>query len=159
MDALCQLHPELPRATVSRLRLLQHGARELNDHLEAFFREHGISASCWIPLLILYAHPGPSLNPSYLAASLVQSRTHVTRVVDELVAKHYLERTPDPSDRRRLDLSLTATGRAFIQEMLPRVWARYETLLSVFSETEARTLDVLMRKLLRHLEAGAGEAP
>lgn len=161
MDALCRLHPDLPRPTVSRVRLLQHGARELSDHLERFFAGHGVSATGWIALVILYAHPEPRLNPSFLAASLVQSRTHVTRVLDDLAAKGLLERSQAPGDRRRVDVAITAEGRGFVRAVLPRVWECYAAALEIFTEDEAQTLEKLMRKLLRHLEAspGAPELP
>ncbi len=40
------------------------------------------------------------------------SKQAVSQAVDTLVARGYLERTQDPTDRRRVNLSLTERGRA-----------------------------------------------
>lgn len=40
------------------------------------------------------------------------SKQAVSQAVDMLVSRGYLERTEDPADRRRVDLSLTDRGRA-----------------------------------------------
>ena len=52
-----------------------------------------------------------STASSWLADRLTVSPPSVTAVVDGLVARGLVERTPDPADRRRLNLVLTADGR------------------------------------------------
>ena len=155
IDAIRATHPSMPRSTVVRVRLLHNVLRLLADELERFFASHGVSASGWSALMMLYSEPQARANPSLLSAELVQSRTHMTRVADELVGKDLVRREPNASDRRRVDLVLTRRGRAFIERLLPHAWAHYGTLLDAFDATEARTLERLMRKLHGHL-AGAG---
>lgn len=149
------LHPTMPRDAVVRVRLLYHTLRMLSDRLEVFFAAQGVSASAWGVLMMTYAVPQAQVNPSSLADSLGQSRTHMTRAADELVSKGYLARTVAADDRRRIDLQLTPEGRRFIARVLPRAWAEYARCLDVFSASEARTLERLLRKLLSHLSRGA----
>ena len=51
---------------------------------------------------------------SWLADRLTVSPPSVTAVVDGLVARDLVVRTPDPSDRRRLNLELTDAGRLLL---------------------------------------------
>jgi MarR family transcriptional repressor of emrRAB len=148
------LHPDMPRDAVVRVRLLYHTLRILSEGLETFFSSQGISSVGWSVLMMTYASPGQRVNPSTLSDSLGQSRTHMTRATDELVAKGYLARTVAADDRRRIDLQLTPQGRRFIGQVLPRAWAQYSSCLEVFSDAEARTFERLLRKLLAHLNAG-----
>jgi len=152
VDAIQGRHPEMPRATVVRIRLVYHVLRQLLDHLEHFFDEQGISASAWGMLMMLYSTPKGRVNPSTLSDSLVQSRTHMTRVADELVAKGLVERVPSVSDRRRIELSLTREGRGFIQRVMPLAWQDYGGCLEAFTPSEAELFERLLRKLSVHLE-------
>lgn len=46
-----------------------------------------------------------------LPAGMGVSKQAVSQIVDTLVARGYVNRDPDPADRRRMRLSLTARGR------------------------------------------------
>jgi len=151
IDAIRAAHPQMPRTTVVRVRLLHNVLRLLADELEQFFAGHGVSASGWSALMMLYSAPDMRANPSLLSAELVQSRTHMTRVADELVGKNLVRREPNLADRRRVDLVLTRRGRAFIERLLPGAWTHYGALLDAFDASEGQTLERLMRKLHAHL--------
>jgi MarR family transcriptional repressor of emrRAB len=155
IDAIRAVHPQMPRTTVVRLRLLHNVLRLLADELEQFFAGHGVSASGWSALMMIYSAPEMRANPSLLSAELVQSRTHMTRIADELVSKRLVRREPNAGDRRRVDLVLTRRGREFIERLLPGAWAHYGELLDVFDVPEAKTLERLMRKLHAHLSGVA----
>jgi len=152
VDAIRARHPEMPLARVVRIRLAYHVLRQLVDHLERFFGAQGVSTSAWGMLMMLYSTPEGRVNPSTLSDSLVQSRTHMTRVADELVAKGYVERVASASDRRRIELSLTREGRKFIQRVMPLAWEDYGVCLEIFTASEAETFERLLRKLSGHLE-------
>lgn len=158
IDAIRARHPQMPRTTVVRMRLLHQVLRLLADDLEQFFSGHGVSASGWAALMMLYSAPQARANPSLLSADLVQSRTHMTRIADELAGKGLVRREANASDRRRVDLVLTPRGRRFIQRTLPMSWRHYEQVLGAFGETEAGTLERLMRKLYGRLARPPGPA-
>ena len=67
---------------------------------------------------------------SRLAGLMAISPPSVTSVVDGLVARGLVERRPDPSDRRRQSLVLTASGRAALVEADGAVGERLEGLLA-----------------------------
>lgn len=49
-------------------------------------------------------------EPSALARALGISKQAVSQLIDTMVMRGYLERTPDPEDRRRMLLTLTPRG-------------------------------------------------
>lgn len=83
----------------------------------------------------------------------------ISAMLAELEAKGWLSRAPDPDDRRRVRLELTASGRALLDEMRER-WDRAgRTRLAHMSAEELRTLIALYRKLLGGLAGAAAPAP
>jgi DNA-binding MarR family transcriptional regulator len=54
-----------------------------------------------------------------LAARAVLSRTRVSRIVTELEAAGFVERRPDPSDRRAWLATISTQGRAALRRTAP----------------------------------------
>src|SRR5215207_2186378 len=68
---------------------------------------------------VLWAlYRGP-LRVKQLADAVVLSPTAMSRFVDRLAASGYVRREPDPNDRRALQVTLTAEGRALLKRMWP----------------------------------------
>ncbi len=70
-------------------------------------------------LLELNAAPERRLRMQELAARAVLSRTRVSRVVSELEDEGYVERVPDPADRRAAFATITAAGRRALAHAAP----------------------------------------
>jgi MarR family transcriptional regulator, negative regulator of the multidrug operon emrRAB len=155
LDRVRARHPEMPRGAVMLARLGYHVFRLMNDRLETFFGRHGLTSSAWTALIIIYASPGRAVSPSQMSASLAQSRTHMTRVGDELVDKGLAQRVPDAADRRRVQLALSVRGERLVRKLLPLAWREYEGMLSGFSKRDAATLERLLRRWITHLEKSA----
>jgi len=152
LDGVRARHPEMPRGAVMLARLGYHAFRLMNERLESFFARHGLTSSAWTALMIIYASPGRAANPSQMSAVLAQSRTHMTRVGDELVEKGLAQRVPDAADRRRVALALSARGERLVRKLLPLAWREYEDMLSGFSARDAATLERLLRRWITHFE-------
>jgi MarR family transcriptional repressor of emrRAB len=152
LDRVRARHPEMPRGAVLLARLAYHLFRLQNDRLESFFDRHSLTSSAWTALMIIYASPGRAVSPSEMSAALAQSRTHMTRVGDELVEKGLVQRVPDPADRRRVELALSPRGERLVRKLLPLAWREYEGMLRGFSAREAATLERLLGRWLTHLE-------
>ena len=103
---------------------------------------YGISVSqCY--LLEELARRGPSTN-SELAAVLCVAVSTVTRIVDQLVAKDYVERMEDLRDRRVRRVALTPAGRRLYEVLWGAVMESEKAILRNFPEEEQ---DLLIRFL------------
>lgn len=57
------------------------------------------------------------VSPGQLVRELGVSKQATGQLIDTLVARGYLDRRPDPDDRRRLLIELTPRGRAAAEEV------------------------------------------
>jgi DNA-binding MarR family transcriptional regulator len=69
-------------------------------------------------------------------------------VVQRLAARGLLDRTPDPHDKRLMQLRLTAKGRALVQGAIARGLAITGATLAPLSEAERPVFLSLLRKLI-----------
>ena len=74
-------------------------------------RVHDLPMSWFEVMLWLQAQTEP-IAASALGARTLLSRSQVSRVVDALHARGYVERTTAPNDARSVQIALTDTGRA-----------------------------------------------
>jgi MarR family transcriptional regulator, lower aerobic nicotinate degradation pathway regulator len=70
-------------------------------------------------------------------------------VIDLLQQRHLVERRPDPTDRRRYAVALTARGRRTLDELRRAGEDVEDELLAVLTAAERAALHRTLRKLLR----------
>lgn len=165
IDTVRAQHPDMPHQSVVLMRLAHHVFRALHERLDRFFAARDLSTSAWAVLMMIYSTPERAITPSEASMAVVQSRTHMTRVADDLVAAGLIERVHDEIDRRRVVLQLTASGADLVKKLLPEAWTEYRAALAIFSGDEATALETLLRRWLGHLESedrpecGSASAP
>jgi DNA-binding MarR family transcriptional regulator len=120
----------------------KYGRREL----EGVLSERGLRL-IQHAVLIAIDDLGP-LSQQQLADSLDFDKSHLVAQIDRLEERDLLERTRDPSDRRRNRLALTAAGKELLEELQPIVRASHEGLLDALSVADQRTLVSLMRRVV-----------
>lgn len=102
---------------------------------------------------------GP-MAPGELARILNYSPGALTRLLDKLEQLGYLQRVPDPGDRRALRLELTPSGLAIHKRMIACGNAAAERAFTEITGSERRQLHGLLVRVLDHLHAqrerGAG---
>ena len=70
--------------------------------------------------------------------------------INELADREFVERTPDPADRRRNVVSLTTAGKRQLRRLEKRLAETQEELLAPLSPEERQRLTDLLTKLLGH---------
>ena len=78
--------------------------------------------------------------------------------INELAERELVERAPDPADRRRNIISLTAAGRRHLRRLDKRLAETQEELLAPLSPRERQELTELLSKLLAHHDQRARSA-
>jgi MarR family transcriptional regulator, transcriptional regulator for hemolysin len=69
----------------------------------------------WLVLKMLNDYPG--INQKAIAEGVFKDSASVTRIIDLLVKKKYLERSIHPSDRRKFKLSISETTAKLLQQI------------------------------------------
>jgi DNA-binding MarR family transcriptional regulator len=120
--------------------------RLLRTHLSRFLDRHeaGLTPEQWFVLARL-AREQPMRQVS-LAEPVLGDPPNVTRLVDSLVTRGFVERSPDPSDRRSWHLTLTRSGSSLAQVINADA---VEERNRVFAGFDERALDALASALDR----------
>jgi MarR family transcriptional regulator, lower aerobic nicotinate degradation pathway regulator len=101
-------------------------------------------------------------GPASQAALGRRTRIHLSDMVaalNELEEGGYIERTPDPADRRRNVITVTEAGRRRATQLDDSVRGIQEELLRPLDEGERQQLTALLRKLLDHHRQGISPLP
>ena len=112
-------------------------------HLEIFAAEMPDLTPPQFAVMAKLAAEG-TLSQNHLGRLVAMDAATTKGVVDRLLRKGFVETIPSPTDRRRLEISLTEAGRAFLARAVPvaaRISERTARNLS------ARDLDRLLTLL------------
>lgn len=122
--------------------------------IEAVFDAHGLSTGEFDVLAALRRAGAPhALTPSELARSLMLSPGGMTNRIDRLEEAGWVQRQPDPDDRRSLSVVLTPEGLALVDAAVTDHVANEAELLAALSGAQRQALDDALRTLLASLEA------
>lgn len=88
------------------------------------------------------------LSQNHLGRLAAMDPSTIQGVVRRLTERGLVERVPDPGDRRRIRLSLTAAGLGVAQRLVARVARADQTFLGPLSNTERRQFLCLLRRLI-----------
>ena len=87
-------------------------------HLEIFAGEMPDLTPRQFAVLAKLADEG-TLSQNHLGRLVAMDAATTKGVVERLARKGFIVTTPSPTDRRRLEISLTEAGRAFLAEAVP----------------------------------------
>lgn len=128
-------------------RVLQSLIQEVDRRLAP----HDLTHAQWVPLYKLFR--GECATSAELARDLQLDPAAVTRALDRLEAKGLVKRTRSRTDRRVVQLALTAEGRR-VAPLVPAALAEvFNAHLAGFSAAEWAMLIDLLQRMLSNGEA------
>jgi DNA-binding MarR family transcriptional regulator len=131
--------------------LMRMCSNRVLPQMEALFADAELTFSQWTTLVAL--HDGRIRTAGDLAHNICHDAGSLTRLIDEMVKRGLVNRNRSEADRRVVTLSLTARGRALVEQLAPRVMHFWNDLLSGFSHAEIDTLIGLLTRLVMAAEA------
>ncbi|WP_051710686.1 MarR family winged helix-turn-helix transcriptional regulator [Andreprevotia chitinilytica] len=141
LDRYLTHYPAAPREVIRASRLMFRGAHLLQARIEAALAPFELEMRHYLALAIITTDEDEAITPSDLSTSLDATRTQITRLLDGLEKRGLVERRLSQTDRRSLDLTLTAAGSALLKAATPVVHDAYR---EAWSALEA---DVLQNTL------------
>lgn len=124
-------------------------ARHLDLARRQAFTDHGIESWEFDVLAALRRAGGDyELSPGRLIRETLVTSGTMTNRVDRLAARGFVERLPDPSDRRGVLVRLTAEGRAAVDGAFEALLDAERELLADLPAKEHKQLVSLLRTLL-----------
>ncbi|MEU1037206.1 MarR family winged helix-turn-helix transcriptional regulator [Streptomyces sp. NPDC005551] len=124
-------------------------SRAMGDRMERAYTRFGISRGEFDVLATLRRSGEPyTLSPRRLSATLMLTTGGMTGRLDKLERAGLLRRSPDPHDRRGLQVTLTDEGYRLIDEAVGAGLAVQTTALDTLDPKQAAQLADLLRQLL-----------
>lgn len=108
--------------------------------------EKAISARGEANLLLSLAHADREMLAGELSRSLGLSVSRVTNILNSLEKKSFIRKRSDTGDKRRVYVSLTDTGRAYIMEKHEEVVRQVEKVFQRGGKEDALEYLRLMKK-------------
>lgn len=110
------------------------------------FKKHNIQAQHYEVLHIIKGKGGKPVAPKEIIACLLDKNRDLTRLVDKMVKLGLLSRCICPTNRRQVDISITAEGKKIanrIEKDLERIYNE----MRVITDGEAETINELLDEI------------
>ena len=133
--------------------LVKHNAWLLSDLLNRTVEPFGISGVAYVALMTLQSTPENLANPSELCTATGETRSNMTRITDELVAKGLIKRVANEADRRRIDLSLSEQGMQLLRQVVPVLREEMQAVFAGFNDDTKTAFESELLKLKQVLES------
>ena len=145
--------PDLDVTPLEVLSRISRLARRLDLARGSAFAEHGLDGWEFDVLSALRRAGTPyELSPGQLVTETLVTSGTMTNRVDRLAARGFVERRPDPVDRRGVIVRLTPSGMAAVDAALADLLAHERDILAELEHDERVGLAGLLRRLLRPFE-------
>ena len=98
-------------------------------------------------------------QPQGFCAEFRHDSGALTRVIDQLAQRGFVDRLRGQQDRRKVDLQLTPAGRKAVESLIPLVVDGLNTALEAFTAAEVGELARLLVKLNNTLDVRVAARP
>jgi DNA-binding MarR family transcriptional regulator len=136
---------EIPLSRKSLIHImLVHN--KINEDLTEALKPFDISLQQFNVLRILKGQAGKPANLQTISERMVSKMSNTTRLVDKLIDKGMVSRQVCPSNRRKVEISITNTGLKSLIEINPIVDKTEENLVAKFSVQDLHYMNELLDK-------------
>jgi DNA-binding MarR family transcriptional regulator len=123
------------------------------DVMEPLLEERGFTFVQYV--ILAWLREGIAVTPSDICSQYRHNSGALTRVIDQLAERGFLERVRSDRDRRTVQLQLTPAGREAVERLIPLVVEKLNLALADFSSAEVQELHRLLIKLNTSLQSPA----
>lgn len=151
-----QARPDLDSSPMGIIGRISRLSQFIDQHLKKNFAKFGLQRGEFDVLATLRRAGEPfQLTPTDLFKSLMLTSGAMTNRLDRLESREYIERQPDPNDRRGTLVQLTPRGLDIINQALEAHIKLEQSLIVALSANEKEEMSQLLRKLLISFETGS----
>ena len=136
----------LPLARKLTINLL-HTAQWATDILAVTTKSYELSLQQFNVLRILRGQKGKPAHLSTINDRMVARASNTTRLVDKLVQKELVQRKTCPSNRRKIEITITDKGLTLLKEIDIEVTVAETYITGTLNDTEKEQLNTLLNKL------------
>src|SRR5579859_1271022 len=141
-----------PQSSIGYLMKRAHSL--MLDVMEPLLEERGFSFVQYV--ILSWLRDGIAVNPKDICFQYRHDSGAMTRVIDQLAERGFLERIRRDRDRRKVELQLTPAGGEAIESLIPLIVEKLNLALADFSSAEVQELHRLLIKLNTALQSASG---
>ncbi|MEL6671858.1 MAG: MarR family transcriptional regulator [Bacteroidota bacterium] len=127
-------------------QIIKTGHR-ITDQVSMHLKPYGATEPQYNVLRILRFHPEGPLTVKEIQDQMVQRSSNVSRIIDKLLAKGYVIRKECPTNRRKMDISLTEEGADFLKTLDRALQKLHHPWQHNLNTEELQQLRALIEKL------------
>jgi DNA-binding MarR family transcriptional regulator len=149
VDQWAVVRPDLDTTAMGVFGRVYRLSRTLGDRMDKAYARFGVSRGEFDVLATLRRSGEPyTLSPRQLSGTLMLTTGGMTGRLDKLERAGLLRRSPDPHDRRALQVTLTDEGLRLVDQAVTAGLAVQAEALSHLDEEQAAQLSDLLRRLV-----------
>ncbi|WP_462249293.1 MarR family winged helix-turn-helix transcriptional regulator [Ekhidna sp.] len=119
----------------------------ITDQVSIELKEFDITEPQFNVLRILNGRNGKPVTVQEIQSQMVQRSSNVTRIIDKLLDKQFVERKECPSNRRKMDITITQSGVDHLKILDQKLSKFHSSMKNNLSNTELEQLTELIKKL------------
>lgn len=119
----------------------------ITDNVSSELKVFDISEPQYNVLRTLNAQKGTPMTVEQIGKQMIQRSSNVTRIIDKLLTKGFVSRQECPTNRRKMDISITTKGAGLLKKLDAKLNDWHSPLLNKLTNEELETLTGLIRKL------------
>lgn len=120
---------------------------QITDQVNKELKAYGMTEPQYNVLKILKGAKGKPVTVQKILEDMVQRSSNVTRIVDKLLLKGYVDRKECSTNRRKMDISITNEGLIKLKELDKKVVNLHKPFMNNLNEEELNLLRKLILKL------------
>ncbi|KUM72672.1 MarR family winged helix-turn-helix transcriptional regulator [Streptomyces griseorubiginosus] len=149
IDQWAVVRPDLDTKAMEVFGRIYRLSRAMGDRVEKVYAPYGISRGEFDVLATLRRAGEPyTLSPRQLSSTLMLTTGGMTGRLDKLERAALLRRSPDPHDRRGLQVTLTEKGLTVIDAAVEAGLTAQTEALATLTPAQSTQLADLLRELL-----------
>ena len=119
----------------------------LSERIAEALKPFEISAQQFNVLRILRGQKGKPANLSTIQERMIQKMSNTTRLVDKLITKNYCERIVCPSNRRKVEITITGDGLEILKKLDKEIDAVEKDFSKKLNEEEIEYLNNYLHEI------------
>ncbi|WP_019038521.1 MarR family winged helix-turn-helix transcriptional regulator [Psychroflexus tropicus] len=146
IEETLKISKRLPECKRALLNLLYTG-NWVSDEIARVLKPFDITPQQFNVLRILKGRQGEACSLQTIQDRMISKMSNTTRLVDKLIKKEFVERTQCESNRRKVDIVITAKGLEALKEISRVVDQSEARMTDQLTTSELENLNALLNKL------------
>ena len=135
-----------------RIGFLIHDVSRLRrTYMDKVMKPLGLTRSQYWVIVNLTRHGGNGMVQTELAQFMTVGKVTLGRLIDRLEQRGYVERKPDPADRRAKRILLSKQGRKLVKKIQQIAEQANEDILQGITDQEIQNAENILYKMKKRL--------